>query len=781
MSNNRRDFIKQAGFLTGASLLASAFPDIIQKAMAINPAKGSTFYDAEHIVFLMQENRSFDHLFGSLKGVRGFNDPRPYTLPNKDKVWVQRDDKGNAYAPFHIDFNRTKITWQGGLPHSWKDQIGARNQGKYDKWIPYKTPMCMAYYKREDVPFYYALADAFTICDHYFCSSLTGTTPNRLFFWSGNVRKHPNDNQQRAVVNNSQAESHTNTFVDWTTFPELLEDNGISWRVYQNELWTAKLKSETDDWCGNYGDNALEYVKRHQVKLSAYFRAHGNPGEKPPLSPQEVLAKYNSLSTKEKNLIDKAFTTNISQENYLELESHELVNEKGEKEKINLPKGDLFHQFRQDVNSGNLPTVSWLVAPQRFSDHTSSPLYGVWYVSEAMKILTENPEVWKKTIFIVNYDENDGYFDHIPPFVVPCYQDLSSGKVSEGIDTRSDFDTQDNSPIGLGYRVPMLVASPWSRGGFVNSQVFDHTSTLMFLEHFIEKKFNKSIRSEQISTWRRAICGDLTSVFRPYHGGRIKQPRPLQRNKVIGHIQTLKNKPRQARPSPLSELVIESLNSNISNEARNQHLQQEKGVKPACALPYDFYVDAELNPQRTSVVLSFSAADKSCGVPFIVQSLRDYQNESGKNWNIALKSGDSLTDKWELAAFQKEQYDLAVHGPNGFYRRFLGSKDEPNLRVTCSTRPSGKGIILILSLENLAEKNLQVLVEDEVYLQYKKTIELAGGSKEFLEFDLSKHHNWYNLNVQAIGYDNFARHYAGHMEDGESSYSDLLMGGMLGN
>ena len=129
-----------------------------------------------------------------------------------------------------------------------------------------------------------------------------------------------------------------------------------------------------------------------------------------------------------------------------------------------------------------------MVAPQRFSDHTSSPLYGTWYVSEAIDILTKNPEVWKKTIFILTYDENDGYFDHIPPYVVPKPGDPSSGKVSSKIDVSADYELKKDSPIGLGYRVPMLVASPWSKGGYVNSQVFDHTSTIMFLSICLVKK-----------------------------------------------------------------------------------------------------------------------------------------------------------------------------------------------------------------------------------------------------------------------------------------------------
>jgi len=155
--NSRRSFLKKAALLSGAAGLPNVLPISIQKAMAISADPGTTFHDAEHVVFLMQENRSFDHLFGKLKGVRGFNDPRTFSLPNKDKVWLQQDAAGKTYAPFHVDINKTKITWQGGLPHSWSDQLAARNEGKYDKWVPVKSHLALGYYDRTDIPFYYAM------------------------------------------------------------------------------------------------------------------------------------------------------------------------------------------------------------------------------------------------------------------------------------------------------------------------------------------------------------------------------------------------------------------------------------------------------------------------------------------------------------------------------------------------------------------------------------------------------------------------------------------------
>src|ERR1700748_3011124 len=190
--DTRREFLQKAAILAGSAGFQSFIPASIQKALAINPAPGSTWQDAEHVVILMQENRSFDHTFGTLKGIRGFNDPRAITLPNQNRVWLQTDEKKNTYAPFRYHLKDTKITWMSSLPHSWEKQVDARNEGLHDRWLEVKKsgnkdyremPLSMGYYTREDIPFYYALADAFTVCDQNFCSSLTGTTPNRLHFW----------------------------------------------------------------------------------------------------------------------------------------------------------------------------------------------------------------------------------------------------------------------------------------------------------------------------------------------------------------------------------------------------------------------------------------------------------------------------------------------------------------------------------------------------------------------------------------------------------------------
>lgn len=778
MPQSRRNFLKKAALLAAGTGVTNMQTASIARAMAINADKGTTFYDAEHIVLLMQENRSFDHIFGCLKGVRGFNDPKAKRLPNGNRVWIQDDGKGQSVAPFHLDIHKTKITWQGGLPHGWKDQSLARNNGKYDAWIPHKTPMTMGYYDRNDMPFYYALADAFTICDHHFCSSLTGTTPNRLFYWTGNVRPQPDGNSV-PVVNNSQAESRKNTFVDWTSYPEILEDNDISWKIYQNEVWTANLEDEKDYWLGNYGDNAIEYVKRHQVKLSAYFRKNGDATVTPALSAQEVLDSYNKLSQKEKNLIDKAFNTNIELEDYLELEAFRFKNDRGGEEAVNIPKDDIFHCFRKDVENGELPTVSWLVAPQSFSDHTSSPFYGTWYVSQILDILTQNPEVWRKTIFIINYDENDGYFDHIPPFVVPGGS--TGGKLSNGIDSHSDFATKEQWPIGLGYRVPMIIASPWSKGGFVNSEICDHTSTLMFLEKFLQKKTGKNLHCANISSWRRAVCGDLTSAFRPYKGEVFPLPEFLQKEKVITDIQNAKNKPEQGVPF-LSAKDKKLINDEL---AASPVKQQEKGVRMACSLPYKFHVSCQVNKNSLSVGLKFHAEkfDGAKGTAFNMYAGDSYKNNSGNTWAYAVTAGDVLHDQLDIDGFPGGVYDLHIDGANGFYRHFAGDKNDPELEINFeygSRKLFGNKNAEAVTLQflNHGEEPVTFTLKDNSYGKPSQKIEIKPGKKERLQMNLSKSFGWYDFTLTADGFEKFSKRFAGHVETGSTSFSDPHMGGL---
>ncbi len=463
--DNRRDFLKKAAMLAGGMSLSQLLPQSIAKAMAIDPTLGSTFYDAEHVVLLMQENRSFDHAFGTLRGVRGFNDPRTIRQPNNQKVWLQTQADGKTYAPFRLDIKDSKVTWMGCLPHNWTDQTDARNQGKMNRWLDVKRsgfkdfkemPLTLGHYTREDIPFYYAMADAFTICDQHFCSSLTGTNPNRLYFWTGNIREKLTD---KALVWNGDSEFSGKA--TWKTFPERLTESGVDWKIYQNEISSssAGYSGQENSWLGNFGCNVMEYFPQYAVKYSKRYQdlliekrkqidakleelkekdiVTGVEYDKLQKQLQEILKEqelytdenFEKLSARTQEIHRRAFVNNSAAPDYMELEQMEYQ-EGDETRHLQIPKGDILHQFREDVDTGKLPTVSWLAAPQLFSDHPDSPWFGAWYVSEVLDILTKNPEVWKKTIFILTYDENDGYFDHVAPFAAPNPYRQDSGKVS---------------------------------------------------------------------------------------------------------------------------------------------------------------------------------------------------------------------------------------------------------------------------------------------------------------------------------------------------------------
>jgi phospholipase C len=276
----RRDFFKLAAMVSGAAGISGLVPESIQRAYAIEPAPGSTFLDAEHIVILMQENRSFDHAFGTLRGVRGLNDPRAIRLANGNSVLVQTDAAGNSYGPWRLDMRDTRITWMGSLPHSRQSQVDAWNEGRHDGWLEAKRsgekeyadlPLTMGHYTREDLPFYYAMADAFTVCDQNYCSVMTSTSPNRSYFWTGTIRERQQADS-RAHIRNEQIDDGGMT---WKTFPERLQEAGISWKSYQNELTRSGLSGEEDAWLSNFGDNVLECFTAYNVEAYPGFALAG--------------------------------------------------------------------------------------------------------------------------------------------------------------------------------------------------------------------------------------------------------------------------------------------------------------------------------------------------------------------------------------------------------------------------------------------------------------------------------------------------------------------------
>ncbi|WP_257667973.1 phosphocholine-specific phospholipase C [Parapedobacter tibetensis] len=821
---SRRTFLKKAALLAGATATVQMIPESIQRALAIDAQAGSTYLDAEHIVFLMQENRSFDHCYGTLRGVRGFNDPRAIRLPNGLPVWVQTNNKGESYAPFHLDIEHTKSTWMGSLPHGWKDMVHARNNGKMDTWLEAKKagnpdyqhmPLTMGYYTRKDLPFYYAFADAFTVCDQHFCSSLTGTSANRSYFWAGAIREEPHNPDSVAHVDNGQINYKD---VGWKTYPERLQEAGVEWKVYQNELsLPVGFEGEEEDWLANFTDNNLEFYGQYKVRFHVAHRVYmerrlveleGLLGrgevvgdERNKLQEQltrlrQDIRQYNAanfdkLAPFEQEIHRRAFVTNTGDADYHRLETLTYTDE-GTEKTVEVPKGDVFYQFRKDVKEDKLPTVSWLVAPCRFSDHPGSPWYGAWYVSEALDILTKNPEVWKKTIFILTYDENDGYFDHVPPFVPPHSGREESGAVPQHIDTAEEYVTAEqekirtgnpqatlDSPIGLGFRVPMVVASPWTKGGWVNSEVFDHTSTIQFLEHFLARKVGKMVVETNISAWRRLVCGDLTSVFRPveYMGKPTLQW--VDRNTDVARIYSAKTKRLPGNYRLLQPDELDRMAQNIHDASLLP--QQEPGTKPACALPYDvsltFRVDHKL--QRLSILFGLDGKlpkTKQIGMPFRVHCPVAYGDDVqiGRTWDFAVKQGEQLQYHWPLVDFENGRFQLEVHGPNGLYGMVTGDRDMPGFEATATGDITSGDI----ELSFMGSENYKLHIKDLVYGNPPEMLKIKGkGRQTGLTFPCR--HGWYDVGITIEDVSAFDLRFAGHVETGSVSITDPLMGKTL--
>jgi phospholipase C len=759
-------------------------------------------------------------------------------------VWLQANAQGEVYAPFRLDLRESCHTWLGCLPHSWGDQVDAANGGRHDRWLTAKAvggrikglPLTLGYNTRADIPFYYALADAFTVCDQHFCSTLTGTTPNRLHFWTGTIRAEQNAESKPHVYNSDT--DHLGKLT-WRTFPERLSELGVSWKVYQNELTTPSGMTDAEsNYLGNFGDNPLEYFAQYHPHFSAGHRAHlaaqlelqakdvaaaeaeaakapldNDKADKAGKAAAERLEKarkrleqtkleaarwsqerWEAVPARERELHERGLVTNRTQADFHQLSTLVRRDAGGKPQNVSIPKGDVFHQFREDVAGGRLPTVSWLVAPRYFSDHPDSPWFGAWYVSETLHILSQNPEVWKKTIFVLTYDENDGFFDHAPPFRAPAPAVPQSGFCSQGIDPALEHTTRDrNSSLGLGFRVPLVVASPWSRGGWVNSQVFDHTSALRFLEQFVGHKIGKPLHEPNINAWRRTVCGDLTSIFRPFDGEKPAWPTFLEQQAWVEAIHGARGKPLPDAGKPLTPEEIAAAVREPSKAARLP--RQEPGTRPSCALPYELRADGAMSKDGV-LTIKLAAGAKlfgaaSAGAPFQVYApgkskpvLPDKSPTPWveyRVWNYAVEAGESLTPTWQLDSFEGEKYWLRVYGPNGFYRELMGVAADPRVAVGVAAEVGADGqatgkLRAVLSLEADSQP-CTVKLTGNAYGHAAAVRKLTPERVEEFVLPLVESFGWYDFTLTIDGAADFSRRYAGRMETGRPLRSDPVMGG----
>ena len=675
MTIDRRRFLLSASLAASLAASLGSLPASIARALDI-PAKSTTgtIMDVEHVVILTQENRSFDHYFGTLNGVRGFSDRFPIPTVN-GTVWSQPDehDAKHLIAPFRFDTVQDfKYMRADGTPHSFPDAQAAWDLGRLSNWPQAKHNHSLGYFTRDDIPFQFAMAEAFTICDAYHCAIHTGTNSNRLFIWTGT--NDPSGAHHGPAIDNGYDELKSDPQghggYTWVTYPERLTSAGISWQIYQ-------------DMADNFTDNPLAGFKLYRMADKAKSGA---------------LAELAARSLRTRTL-DK---------------------------------------LKEDALADKLPQVSWIVATAEGSEHPSpsSPAQGADYTARVLDALTANPAVWAKTVFLINFDENDGYFDHVPPPSVPAKLDGMTYGESQ-IDTTGEYHNDKNwkdRPYGLGPRVPLYVISPWSKGGFVNSQVFDHTSVIRFLE----ARFG--VQEPNISAWRRAVCGDLTTCFDFAHPNSEAFFQKLPETAATAErARNLSGQPKPQPPEQIGPPV------------------QEKGQRRARPIPYDLM--ANITHVDGGVKLDLINRSRDTAVVFHLYNHLDL-TVPPRRYTLA---NGQLTPVIPVQA--DGAYDLSLYAPNGFYRRFTGNTSQKLTTFWLNNS---------LTLTSTADQPMALTLRGEAYSQPPVSLTLDAGSTDNRPFDLSASHGWYDVSVRGEG---FHQRFAGYVEPDGPRMTDPALGG----
>ena len=676
---SRRRFFGLGGAAAGMAVVGSQLSGSARAAAATagKAHRTGTIADLKHVVILMQENRSFDHYYGSLRGVRGYNDKQALKYPNGTNIFQQPDSKRTDLGyllPFHMDSSKVNAQNAGDLDHSWEGDHSARNSGLWNEWVPAKSEQTMGYFTRADLPFNYALADAFTICDNYYQAILGPTSPNRMYFWaatSGGLTSNPPD--------------YTVEFSSIVTYPELLQQAGITWQVYTNH--EVGDGSGADGWVGDFGDNPLWFYQNYQTSMKASTPAG------------QELAIRGAVQPWQPNAGTPLGPNHVN---------HVLA------------------QFLADAAAGTLPQVSWIVAPYEYSEHpAASPSYGAHYTRAVLEALMGNQELWESTALFITYDEHDGYFDHVlPPAPESTYADEFIGGL----------------PIGFGSRVPMIIASPWTRGGYVDSNTYNHTSMLQFLETWA------GVKAANITDWRRSISGDLTAAF-DFANPDFSVPDLPDTVPLINQSDAEQKFPGVSTPAEGQQLMPSQEPGTRPHRPSNSRPSAEVAVDHSTGL-----VTATLSNKGGEVGVSLAVyPDKYLpftATPFTVVDGAD----KTYTWDTSTTGGD---------------YAFSVYGPDGFVRSFAGAVvpaggDSVQVPTVTTTLEQGAKRALMVHLANDGREAVSYTLTRNDYVGQTQTVRIGVGGAKTVTWPTDSD-GYYDVIVTSNTSDGFTRRYAGRI------------------
>jgi phospholipase C len=674
---SRRRMLQATGVTAGA-LVFGGLGAASDAAAATSGADGvgrtGTIADVKHVVVMMQENRPFDHYFGTLPlpGVAGFGDKQAVQFENGRNIFFQPNARRpeGYLLPFRLD--TTRFNAQPATPN-------------------------MGYYEPEDIPWQAALASAYTLGDHYHCGLVSSTTPNRCMMWSGT--NDPDGDKGGPAINNNG--DYLYAYM-WETYPEILQKAGVSWQVYVNN-------DIDDNFFGDFTDNTVGR------DFAAFNPANANAQNTVPR--QGLLARANVLQT---HTTPPATIPN----------SPSLVN-----------LDYVLKDFIADCAAGLIPEISYVVAPAHWSEHPgSTPDWGAVYVNRVIQALHDNPDLWNSTLLIVDYDENGGNFDHV---LRPVPEAGTKGEGAPGLHP------------GTGPRVPLILVSPWTRGGWVAKETFDHTSLIQFMELFTTS-LGKPAICQNISAWRRSVCGDLTSAidFTSFDNSLPELPDP---SGLLAAVVNDASLPPVTQPAPGQQTVP---------------VQQVEGALKLRVAPYQ---------QHASILV-----DRSAGTVTATMT-----NDSSKAASMQVYTGTVLATPFAFNADTAKlgipntvskatgpktytatggRYDFSIYGPDHFVRSFAGTvipdgENGGQVPQADARLHTGDTPFLKITLSNGGRTPVQYTLTPNDYSGERQTVTAGFGQHVSIDWPTSPY-GYYDVIITTNTSDGFTQRYAGRIRTG---------------
>ncbi|WLQ43266.1 alkaline phosphatase family protein [Streptomyces laculatispora] len=551
---------------------------------------------------------------------------------------------------------------------TWSDNhnfYGA-NEGRWNTWVKDKGDHCMWYYSPGYMPWMYSLASQYTVCDMNFCSLHGPTIPNRYYLMTGSAGGETSNAGQN------------NYSRGWTTVPEQLQQAGIDWRVYSDNSGKGVGGSLQSGYVGEYGCNVTNSFTSFDPRTADEDDLEPGTGK---------VWKANSF------VYAGATTPNDDSEANLDAVLRDLI------------------AACEPGAEHPLPEVSWVVMPAAWSEHPGfDTVHGERYMNKVLRTLQSNEDIWNHTLVIITYDENDGKFDHVLP---PRPEPGTAGEFSG------------TTPYGFGPRVPMLLVSPWTRGGYVASEVFDHTSTVKFLETWAAS-LGKPFTCPNITDWRRAVAGDLTSAIDFAH----PQPGPVViADPVTGTPPELPAD--RMKPRGLSFHPHATFTENRSAGTVTASMTLSGG-------PAGKAVSLQVFPDR---YLAFA------NTPYTVTEAtpRSY------TWDVKKTDG---------------KYAFSVYGPDGFLRSFAGQvipASQKNIGIPRIGAELGRGRHgeVRLTLHNDGTQAVRYTLTANDYLGGTQRYTVAGGASTVVDWPTEQ--GYYDVVLTASTGTGWTQRYAGRV------------------